>query len=47
MIRNMNSTFGLIFSQRAMLTLIEKGMTREQAYDLVATGKRLTLGTTK
>jgi len=35
MIRNMNSTFGLIFSQRAMLTLIEKGMTREQAYDLV------------
>ena len=24
MIRNMNSTFGLIFSQRAMLTLIEK-----------------------
>ncbi len=29
----MNS-FGLIFSQRAMLTLIEKGMTREQAYDL-------------
>ena len=35
MIRNMNSTFGLIFSQRAMLALIEKGMTREQAYDLV------------
>ena len=33
--RNMGSTFGLIFSQRAMLTLIEKGMTREQAYDLV------------
>ena len=33
--RNMNSTFGLIFSQRAMLTLIEKGMTHEQAYDLV------------
>ena len=37
MIRNMNSTFGLIFSQRAMLTLIEKGMTREQAYGLGAT----------
>lgn len=33
--RNMNSTFGLIFSQRVMLKLIEKGMTREQAYDLV------------
>lgn len=35
MIRNMNSTFGLIYSQRVMLTLIEKGMTREEAYDLV------------
>lgn len=35
MIRNMGSTFGLIFSQRVMLKLIEKGMTREQAYDLV------------
>jgi len=35
MIRNMGSTFGLIFSQRVMLNLIEKGMTREQAYDLV------------
>jgi adenylosuccinate lyase len=31
----MGSTFGLIFSQRVMLKLIEKGMTREQAYDLV------------
>ena len=35
MLRNMGSTFGLIFSQRVMLKLIEKGMTREQAYDLV------------
>ena len=35
MIRNMNSTFGLIYSQRVMLKLIEKGMTRETAYDLV------------
>ncbi|MDR1606345.1 MAG: adenylosuccinate lyase [Streptococcaceae bacterium] len=35
MIRNMNSTFGLIYSQRVMLKLIEKGMTREEAYDLV------------
>ena len=33
--RNMNSTFGLIYSQRVMLSLIEKGMTREEAYDLV------------
>ena len=35
MVRNMNSTFGLIYSQRVMLNLIEKGMTREAAYDLV------------
>ncbi|HFR3592223.1 adenylosuccinate lyase [Streptococcus suis] len=33
--RNMESTFGLIYSQRIMLKLIEKGMTREEAYDLV------------
>ena len=33
--RNMNATFGLIYSQHVMLMLIEKGMTREQAYDLV------------
>lgn len=33
--RNMESTFGLIYSQRVMLSLIEKGMTREEAYDLV------------
>lgn len=33
--RNMNATFGLIYSQRVMLKLIEHGMTREQAYDLV------------
>ncbi|HEM3642030.1 TPA: adenylosuccinate lyase [Streptococcus suis] len=33
--RNMESTFSLIYSQRVMLSLIEKGMTREEAYDLV------------
>lgn len=33
--RNMNATFGLIYSQRVMLKLIDHGMTREQAYDLV------------
>lgn len=33
--RNMNATFGLIYSQRVMLKLIDYGMTREQAYDLV------------
>ncbi|QQE74911.1 adenylosuccinate lyase [Brevibacillus composti] len=33
--RNMDRTFGLIFSQQVMLKLIEKGMSREQAYDIV------------
>lgn len=33
--RNMQTTHGLVFSQRVLLTLIERGMTREQAYDLV------------
>lgn len=33
--RNMDATFGLIYSQRVMLKLIDHGMTREQAYDLV------------
>ena len=33
--RNMNATFGLIYSQRVLLKLIDHGMTREQAYDLV------------
>lgn len=33
--RNMEKTFGLIYSQRVMLTLIDKGMAREEAYDLV------------
>lgn len=35
MIKNMDATFGLIFSQRVLLKLIDKGMSREQAYDLV------------
>ena len=33
--RNMQTTHGLVFSQRVLLTLIERGMTREVAYDLV------------
>ncbi|KRN08129.1 adenylosuccinate lyase [Lacticaseibacillus paracasei subsp. tolerans DSM 20258] len=32
---NMNLTHGLIYSQRVMLKLIEAGLSREQAYDLV------------
>ncbi|KOR12311.1 adenylosuccinate lyase [Staphylococcus carnosus] len=35
MMENFNKTFGLIYSQRVLLTLINKGMVREQAYDLV------------
>ena len=33
--RNMDATFGLIYSQRVLLKLIDKGMSREEAYDLV------------
>lgn len=32
---NINKTFGLIFSQRVLLALINKGMVREEAYDRV------------
>ncbi|TVP84439.1 MAG: adenylosuccinate lyase [Alkalicoccus sp.] len=32
---NMGRTYGLIYSQRVLLTLIDKGMAREEAYDLV------------
>lgn len=33
--RNMERTQGLIYSQRVLLALIDTGMTREEAYDLV------------
>lgn len=33
--RNMKRTFGLPFSQHVLLALIEKGMSRETAYDIV------------
>lgn len=32
---NIDKTFGLIFSQRVLLALINKGMVREEAYDRV------------
>lgn len=32
---NMEKTYGLIYSQRVLLKLIEAGMSREEAYDLV------------
>ncbi|MFC4618990.1 adenylosuccinate lyase [Camelliibacillus cellulosilyticus] len=33
--RNMEKTFGLIYSQRVLLSLIDKGLSREAAYDRV------------
>lgn len=33
--RNMDKTFGLIYSGRVLLKLIDTGMSREEAYDLV------------
>ncbi|MCP1146137.1 adenylosuccinate lyase [Lysinibacillus endophyticus] len=33
--RNMDRTFGLIYSQRILLALVEKGLSREEAYDTV------------
>ena len=35
MLRNLNATHGLVFSQRVMLKLIDKGLNREDAYDRV------------
>lgn len=33
--QNMEKTYGLIYSQRVLLALIDKGMSREEAYDIV------------
>jgi len=35
MLRNLDATHGLIYSQRVMLKLIDQGLNREEAYDLV------------
>jgi len=35
MLKNLNLTNGLIFSQKVLLALVEKGLTREKAYELV------------
>lgn len=35
MLNNINLTYGVIFSQRFLLKLVEKGFSREEAYDLV------------
>ncbi|MGE5405489.1 MAG: adenylosuccinate lyase [Candidatus Saccharibacteria bacterium] len=37
MMTNLEATMGLVFSQRVLLTLIEKGLLREEAYKLVQT----------
>ena len=35
MVENLESSRGLVFSQRVLLALIERGMSREAAYDVV------------
>ncbi len=35
MLRNMDRSLGLIFSQRVMLALVARGLSREEAYDVV------------
>ncbi|MDO9534526.1 MAG: adenylosuccinate lyase [Bacillota bacterium] len=35
MLRNLEKTGGLIYSQNVLLSLVEKGLSREEAYDLV------------
>jgi adenylosuccinate lyase len=35
MLKNLNLTNGLIFSQEVLLSLVQKGITREDAYQLV------------
>jgi adenylosuccinate lyase len=35
MLRNMEKTFGLFNSQRVLLKLINSGLSREEAYDMV------------
>ena len=35
MMKNIDSTLGLVFSQRVMLALMDKGLTQEKAYDIV------------
>ncbi len=37
MLANMEKTRGLLFSQKILLAIVEKGLTREEAYDIVQT----------
>jgi adenylosuccinate lyase len=41
--RNMELTFGVVFSQRVLLALVEKGMSRQDAYPLVQTAGHVAL----
>lgn len=47
MIRNLNLTRGLIFSQAVLLKLVNKGITREEAYQLVQTSAMKVWGNEK
>ena len=35
MLRNLNLTGGLIFSEKIMLSLVEKGVQRKEAYEMI------------
>jgi adenylosuccinate lyase len=35
MLRNLNITKGLVFSQKILLALVDKGLKRQQAYEMV------------
>ena len=37
MLENINRTYGIIFSQRVMNSLINKGLSREDSYDIIQT----------
>jgi adenylosuccinate lyase len=41
--RNMELTFGVVFSQRVLLELVEKGMSRQDAYPLVQAAAHIAL----
>jgi adenylosuccinate lyase len=44
--RNIEKTCGLIFSQRLLIMLVEKGLTREKAYQIVQTNAMKARGKT-
>lgn len=44
MIRNMETSHGLVFSQRVLVALIDKGLSRESAYSIVQNNAKLAWG---